>query len=104
MPKFLTLDEFKTQAANVMANLSNQAVASENMADISEGVTSFAAQLATATTQVETLTADNEALRKVNMKFFLSQGQEIKDGKITDEQEEKVIDINDLIDTKGKWK
>ncbi len=95
----MTRDEHKNAVNQLLGMIAaeHQAAASELLTNLSDGFNTTLNDLETANGNVQSLTGDNEALRKANMKLFLRVGE--TDKEIHKKQDNPSHDKNEENDT-----
>lgn len=96
-------EEFKSKTAEILANLNDQAKVSTILAELTEHNDAAVVEVTTNKTTAETLTADNEKLRRANMTLFLKVG-ETKPADNTKPTEDTTPKYEDLFDKDGNLK
>lgn len=102
----MKLEDHTKLVESIMSNLTDQAVVSTQMAQLTEDYPKVISELETAKTTAEQLKADNEKLRQANMSLFMQIPQ-----RKTDENKQTTVDnktpdnFDDLLfDEKGNIK
>jgi hypothetical protein len=96
-------EEVKAKAAEILANLSDQAKVSTILAELTEHNDDFVSEFTTTKTTADKLTADNEKLRQANMSLFLKVGEQ-KPAEQPKPAEDKTPKYEDLFDKDGNLK
>jgi cell shape-determining protein MreC len=102
----MKLEDHNKLVESIMANLSDQATVSTQMAQITEDYPKVLHELETASTSLEQLKADNEKLRQANMSLFMQIPQRTNDETQKATVDNKTPDSYDdlLFDDKGNLK
>jgi trans-aconitate methyltransferase len=102
----MKLEDHTKLVESIMSNLTDQAVVSTQMAQITEDYPKVLTDLTTAQAEAEKLKADNEKLRQANMSLFMQIPQRKADDKRTETVDNKTPDNFDdlLFDEKGNMK
>jgi regulator of replication initiation timing len=90
---------------DILANLTDQAHVSEQLAKLSSDYTTVLKETEDNKTLADAMVADNKKLQQANMNLFLQIGEKPKDPPATFKQEEeKPLQVTDLLDAKGNLK
>lgn len=97
-------EEFKAKTTEILENLSDQAMVSTLLAELTDHNDEYTVDVTNATTTSEKLIEDNEKLRQANMNLFLKIGTEktVKDE--TTVEEDTTLKYEDLFDENGELK
>ena len=98
-----TLDEFNSATSIIMSSVGNEAVVTEQLANILEGVSDTIATLHATAQENETLSKDNAKLKESNLSLFLRLSSEKNADKKEEEEEmeEEKPSFDKLFDEKG---
>lgn len=102
----MKLDDHSKLVESIMSNLSDQAIVSTQLAQITEDYPKVLTELETAKSTAEQLKADNEKLRQANMSLFMQIPQKKDEENRSSSSENKSPDNFDdlLFDEKGNIK
>lgn len=102
----MKIEDHTKLVESIMSNLTDQAVVSTQMAQITDDYPKVMAELDTAKATAETLKADNEKLRQANMSLFMQIPQRKAEDTRQQTSENKTPDNFDdlLFDEKGNIK
>lgn len=96
-------EEFNAKTQEILGNLTDQAKVSTVLSELIEDYNAVIAEMETARTTAEKLTADNEKLRQANMNLFLKVGETKKEEETKQDEDNKPT-FEDLFDEDGNLK
>lgn len=96
-------EEFNAKTQEILGNLTDQAKVSTVLSELIEDYNTVIAEMETARTTAEKLTADNEKLRQANMNLFLKVGETKKEEETKQDEDNKPT-FEDLFDEDGNLK
>lgn len=97
-------EEFKARMTEILANLTDQGKVSGILADLTVDYDNTISSQETATAKAKQLEADNESLRKSNMKLFVQLGAVPEHSPEPEDKESKPIDWADFVSADGALK
>lgn len=100
----LTLDALRLAQQNILNNLSDQAIVSQHLADITETLTDLTGEVSTLTKSNSELNQYNTRLIEVNGNLLMKIPAGKPENVSTQPEVVKPISINDLIDERGNLK
>lgn len=97
-------EEFKAKVTEIMANLTDQGKVSTILADLTVDYDNVISTTEEANTKAAQLAADNESLRKSNMKLFTAMGSVPEKTTLPNDDEPKPVDWASLVNADGTLK
>lgn len=99
MPYAFTAEDFNKFTEDVLKAEGDQATLTTLLADMNGTITEAIAKDIASTSEVETVRAENERLKKANMDLFLRVGVQVESDKERkkNEEEEKPLSVNDYM-------